>query len=453
MNIYNAALVTPTYYVYFTSAVIVTSAVLFQGFKGTPIEIITVVMGFLQICSGVVLLQLSKSAKDVPDTAVFSGDLDQVRTVAEQEEPEYEPRADTIRGGGAILRSISKVRQSKQMQEIERLRDEHLHPIGENEPVEFDGLRRRRTILAPGQFPSSPASISRRKTLHPPLGMSHFPTEDELADEDMHPGMFHWPKARDRSSTATDSTAAMPLSPMKSSSGTTITRVESTAQGHDPSAPHTYGLPAGLHDTSYRGSSFAGQGSTPHIQFADPRSGNQTLTPPPPVPPHKDGGQRRQFSFQNVFHHHRPGSRNGAASPSALRPVSRGALSFGRSTSTRTGGGGGDDGTTEEERLGLVKGDSQTFESPPSYSSSAASEEELGGYDDETLPSGREVEARKRERERRRPARIDAERANRSGSGSEVERLPSAKRLGRGSGSSEGSAGAGGVGGGGGAYV
>jgi len=53
----------------------------------------SVVMGFLQICAGVVLLQLSKSAKNVPDAEVFRGDLDQVRTVAEQEEPESEPKA------------------------------------------------------------------------------------------------------------------------------------------------------------------------------------------------------------------------------------------------------------------------------------------------------------------------------------------------------------------------
>src|ERR1700759_3682715 len=99
-------MVTPTYYVYFTSTTIITSAVLFRGFKGTATQIITVVFGFLTICSGVVLLQLSKSAKDVPDTAVFTGDLDQVRTVAEQEEPEYEPRADTMRGTAAIIRAI-----------------------------------------------------------------------------------------------------------------------------------------------------------------------------------------------------------------------------------------------------------------------------------------------------------------------------------------------------------
>ncbi|RYF59215.1 MAG: hypothetical protein EOO39_33450, partial [Cytophagaceae bacterium] len=47
LNLYNAALVTPTYYVYFTSATIISSAVLFRGFKGTAISITTVVLGFL----------------------------------------------------------------------------------------------------------------------------------------------------------------------------------------------------------------------------------------------------------------------------------------------------------------------------------------------------------------------------------------------------------------------
>ncbi|KAK4995552.1 hypothetical protein LTR60_007906, partial [Cryomyces antarcticus] len=52
LNIFNAALVTPTYYVFFTSSTIVTSAFLFRGFKGTAASISTVVMGFLQICAG-----------------------------------------------------------------------------------------------------------------------------------------------------------------------------------------------------------------------------------------------------------------------------------------------------------------------------------------------------------------------------------------------------------------
>ncbi|KAJ9660119.1 hypothetical protein H2201_007026 [Coniosporium apollinis] len=237
LNIFNAALVTPTYYVFFTSSTIVTSAILFRGFKGTPATISTVIMGFLQICAGVVLLQLSKSAKDVPDAAVFSGDLDQVRTVAEQKEPEYEPRADAIRGGGAILRSMSTVRMKKEVEEAKRLHEERMAPIGENEQVEFDGLRRRKTIVAPGQTPPQ-----RRKTIHPPLGMSEFPDDEPTTSDDAHPGFFSFLSTRRRRSThqqPQSPRASMPLNEISPSEGS------GPAPTSDPPS-HFYGLPQGL---------------------------------------------------------------------------------------------------------------------------------------------------------------------------------------------------------------
>jgi hypothetical protein len=176
LNIYNAALVTPTYYVIFTSATIITSAILFRGFKGTPASITTVVMGFLQICSGVVLLQLSKSSKNVPDTEIFRGDLDQIKTVAEQSEPESEPKADTIRGTAAIIRRISVARRTAEADEArkiheDRMRDLHTPISGSESVIEWDGVRRR--VSSAG---------ARRNTLsghHPPLGMSKIPDEEE----------------------------------------------------------------------------------------------------------------------------------------------------------------------------------------------------------------------------------------------------------------------------------
>ncbi|EON65748.1 hypothetical protein W97_04987 [Coniosporium apollinis CBS 100218] len=237
LNIFNAALVTPTYYVFFTSSTIVTSAILFRGFKGTPATISTVIMGFLQICAGVVLLQLSKSAKDVPDAAVFSGDLDQVRTVAEQKEPEYEPKADAIRAGGAILRSMSTVRMRKEVEEAKRLHEERMAPIGENEQVEFDGLRRRKTIIAPGQTP-----LQRRKTIHPPLGMSEFPDDELTTSDDNHPGFFTFLSSRRRRSThqqPQSPRASMPLNQISPSEGS------GPAPTSDPPS-HFYGLPQGL---------------------------------------------------------------------------------------------------------------------------------------------------------------------------------------------------------------
>ncbi|KAG5814042.1 hypothetical protein H9Q74_000984 [Fusarium xylarioides] len=210
LNIYNAALVTPTYYVYFTSTTIITSAILFQGFKGTAQSIVTVVLGFLTICSGVVLLQLSKSAKDVPDAAVFSGDLDQIQTIAEQEQPESEPKADAIRGAAAIVRQISQRRLRMEAEELKRLHEEKImmdtmDPIREDRQQpewEWDGLRRRRTMTfrtgtisssragsvtspPPPMPPVSPRFAVRPSSpRHPPLGMSQFPSVEDGDDSD-----------------------------------------------------------------------------------------------------------------------------------------------------------------------------------------------------------------------------------------------------------------------------
>ncbi|KAI5812747.1 magnesium transporter NIPA-domain-containing protein [Pyronema omphalodes] len=181
LNIFNAALVTPTYYVIFTSATIVTSAILFRGFKGSPSSIATVVMGFLQICSGVVLLQLSKSSKNVPDTEIFRGDLDQIRTVAEQSEPESEPKADAIRGTAAIIRRLSVARQQAEVDEALRIRRELMRPATADEQLEWDGVRRRATW-----------NSTRRNTLSghhapPPIHMARIPDEEEAVVPEPQP--------------------------------------------------------------------------------------------------------------------------------------------------------------------------------------------------------------------------------------------------------------------------
>lgn len=312
--------------------------------------ITTVIMGFLQICAGVVLLQLSKSAKDVPDAEVFKGDLDQVRTVAEQEEPEYEPRADTIRGGGALLRSISRMRTRREEAEAKTLRSEAMSPIGENEMVQWDGLRRRKTVLEPGEHAPVP---QRTKTVHPPLGMSHFPVDDDdrsSQNSDMHPGIFPW---RRRSRNTSNAAGHVALSPIKTGDG----------QG----------------DTSYHGSQ--------HIHFAGdvgverpPTAASGNSLQPPRPPPHN---AKRQFSFQNVFSRKRASS---GEDDDSLRPSSSGRptskLSFNRKNSANSK----TKQTTEEERLGLVKGDSSNVlgreemsPSPPTYSDV---EDDWHGYED-----------------------------------------------------------------------
>ncbi|KAF2631402.1 DUF803-domain-containing protein [Macroventuria anomochaeta] len=315
----------------FVVITLLTEIIYLNGFKGTPIQIITVIMGFLQICSGVVLLQLSKSAKDVPDAAVFKGDLDQVRTVAEQEEPEYEPRADAIRGGSAILRSLSTARSHRELQEAKRIKEEHMQVIGEGEAVEFDGIRRRKTIIDPNRPPTRTGTVVTR-TVHPPLGMTHFPGDDSDDDNSsFHPGFFERLRSRGKSNAS-----------RASSSGVGMTHLppiptDGASDHVDPLSDKDSYKNAMHQDTSYK----------THIQFAElpPIHNDDTLYPPKP-PQHI---AKRQFSFQNVFHRNRGDSETSASG--SRRPVSRNSRKSSRDGSKAAPG-------TEEERLGLVKGDS-----------------------------------------------------------------------------------------------
>jgi len=371
LNLFNAALVTPTYYVYFTSSTIIASAVLFRGFHGTATQIADVIMGFLTICSGVVLLQLAKSAKDVPDSKVFAGELDQIRTVAEQAEPEYEPRADTIRGGAGIVRAMSQIRTKREAEEAKRIHEERMEPIGEDDVVEWDGLRRRKTVSTN----SAGGSVRRRKTEHPPLGMSQFPDDISEPDSEVHPGFF----GRIGKSFRSTSRRQRGHSPVPMDSV--------TADKADHEEIHYSGLPPGLRrddgtdydDTAY--SSPARTGEPSHIQWAGHAaersradSQNSSLAPPRP-PPHGDppgssdsAATRRQFSFQNVFGR----NRSSTVETDPNRPISRGALSFVSRHGSREYPRGNT--TTEEERLGLVHGDSHN--PLPKFEEEEAPEEE-----------------------------------------------------------------------------
>lgn len=364
MNLFNAALVTPTYYVYFTSTTIITSAILFQGFKGTVESIVTVVLGFLTICSGVVLLQLSKSAKDVPDTAVFAGDLDQIQTIAEQEQPETEPKADAIRGTAAIVRRISRSRARMEAEELQRLHDEKaaeaMEPIAEdgNTPqYEWDGLRRRRTMTPRARAMTSPSNTpapfdrntplpsqgqttpwpsqsqwSSQTPVHPPLGMSRFPTDAEMEEyeRDDRSTIFSSiagtirGRARTNASMPTYAPSdehhhhPLPDKPRSPLHPVPLTEISVPEQKPDDETGAYYGhtrehVYMQRQDTSYRSmlsgrsvgsSGSAGRGNSRGNSRSGTAaaSGNRSVSPgqslAPTPPPH---GARRQFSFQNVF--------------------------------------------------------------------------------------------------------------------------------------------------------
>lgn len=335
-------------------------------------------MGFLQICAGVILLQLSKSAKDVPDAAVFSGDLDQVRTVAEQEEPESEPKADAIRGAAAIIRRLSNSRQKVEAAEAKRIHEEKLkdqmEPIVENEQIEWDGLRRRKTTLSGGH------GIERGKTSHPPLGMAHFPDEEDEShwphpnDTDVHGG-FHgglMQSIRRRAqSTFSRGQASNPATrsngelipptiiPLPAYKGGNQSPATPPPSSHGAETGHVFGLPQSLHqnsggrptDTRYLAQ--YEPNATPSFPTQNPELGDSnhggTLRPTP-----SPRTAKRQFSFQNVFHRNRADT---AESSVSQCPASRLGLGSHHGSSHRKSSSIAK-AATEEERLGLVEGDS-----------------------------------------------------------------------------------------------
>lgn len=424
LNLFNAAMVTPTYYVYFTSTTIITSTVLFRGFKGTPTSIITVVLGFLTICAGVVLLQLSKSAKDVPDTAVFNGDLDQIQTIAEQEQPESEPKADAIRGTAAIVRRLSSTRMRMEAEELRRLREEKqaeaLTPVNEDAAAQFewDGLRRRRTtygsrrsraMTSPNPFVIPP------HTPHPPLGWSHFPTQEELdaLDRPSTPGAMSSIVGTIRSRARSilikdgDTPARNSIRPNLESIQSPMHPMQLTEVNFQQQSERY--LEAGLYpekqDTKYHGSTLSVPGTTrsaPAGRHRGPSNASDmsSLGQPPTPPPH---GARRQFSFQKLgFGLGMRGSGSGSQSQQVppLPPLPSPTQGLGvdgateelRPRSGRPGTGRGysnpnTKGASEEERVGLVSNDAKSMPDLPRYDETAEETdmmpEEGSGYSDE----------------------------------------------------------------------
>lgn len=304
-------------------------------------------MGFLVICSGVVLLQLSKSAKDVPDAAIFKGDLDQVREVAEQEASENDPKADAIRGAASIVRRLSTPRRNMEQMEAKRFREEkmaeHLEPLKENEIAEWDGLRRRKTIIGTG--PTASPNV-RRKTIHPPLGLTSFP-EETSPDRNYRENRAFLDNVRERANTmfATrtkhDDSMAMSVdgaqSPVNPVALTDI-RFPKSHDGSSPALPYGPGSFEEAQERIY-GYSVAGRKPVP-----SPRS-----KPLPASPMPSDAGlqapdnAKRQFSFSNFLRHSRQSTQSSDHQP---RPPT--AHSYAKAAKN----------ATEEERLGLVKGDS-----------------------------------------------------------------------------------------------
>jgi hypothetical protein len=133
-------MVTPTYYVLFTFATLVTSIILFQGLDSSPIQIVTIVLGFLTICAGITLLQISKiDPKELTDkdgvgidrntTLLIRASRSHIAHEKGNASALEDPGVDTVRGGLGVIGSIVRARSSRRIHsssdEYSRMADEH----------------------------------------------------------------------------------------------------------------------------------------------------------------------------------------------------------------------------------------------------------------------------------------------------------------------------------------
>lgn len=114
LNLFNTAIVTPVYFTYFTTCTIISTAVLYRGFHGTPIAIVTVFFGFLTIVGGVLLLQFSIGADNASDTDMLSTDLFNIQKAADTgtDADVLDPGPAAIRGTFSFKQIDRKVSQS-----------------------------------------------------------------------------------------------------------------------------------------------------------------------------------------------------------------------------------------------------------------------------------------------------------------------------------------------------
>jgi drug/metabolite transporter (DMT)-like permease len=131
LALFNTAMVTPTYYVIFTFFTMVTTIVLFQGLQSSAAQIITLVMGFLVICVGITILQLSKinptnlSTKlDRRSTILLQAARSQTERMGTDEEKDLtgieDPGIDALRGSFGTVGSIIRARSARRISQSSR---------------------------------------------------------------------------------------------------------------------------------------------------------------------------------------------------------------------------------------------------------------------------------------------------------------------------------------------
>ncbi|KAJ7140944.1 magnesium transporter NIPA-domain-containing protein [Mycena epipterygia] len=123
LALFNTAMVTPTYYVIFTFFSILTTIVLFKGLSASVSSIITLVMGFLVICVGITILQMSKvdpttlsKRLDRRSTILLEAARSQTETMEEKSALGIEdPGMDALRGSFGTVGSIIRARSARRL--------------------------------------------------------------------------------------------------------------------------------------------------------------------------------------------------------------------------------------------------------------------------------------------------------------------------------------------------
>jgi hypothetical protein len=112
-------MVVPVYFCFFSSATLITSFILFQGLKASAVDLITMVLGFLVICLGITLLQMSKvdpkvlTNLDRRSTMLFAASQHQTEEAEKGHVTALEdPGIDALRGGFGAVGSIIRARSA-----------------------------------------------------------------------------------------------------------------------------------------------------------------------------------------------------------------------------------------------------------------------------------------------------------------------------------------------------
>ncbi|KDQ27408.1 hypothetical protein PLEOSDRAFT_1104099 [Pleurotus ostreatus PC15] len=126
LALFNTAMVTPTYYVIFTFFSMVTTVVLYRGLHAGASQIITIVMGFLVICVGITILQMSKvdpeqlGKLDRKSTILLQAARQRTETDEKSIAGQEDPGIDALRGSFGTVGSIIRARSARRLSQSSR---------------------------------------------------------------------------------------------------------------------------------------------------------------------------------------------------------------------------------------------------------------------------------------------------------------------------------------------